>query len=125
MMHQGSLIKILIGVLAASSAIVAGQDSAGSTISATPPVVRQAVVDYERRTITLSGIGFGTATPRVCLGGRVLQVVNHQSERIVARLPTRIRPSRYRLTVTSGSPLAEESRPFEMSIAKLEKPRTL
>ncbi|MFO1418124.1 MAG: IPT/TIG domain-containing protein [Methylotetracoccus sp.] len=119
-MHQASLINLFVAFLASAS-----PDSQETTRTAHPhtgaaPVVSTARVDYDTRTITISGHDFGDGTPSVRLGGRRLELIEHRDELIIVQLPDAMRPSRYRLIVSSGTSSRHESRPFDMSIATLE-----
>lgn len=64
--------------------------------------VQGAVPNYNTDEVTISGTGFGSATPKVDLDGQPLTVVSHTATTIVADMP--VLPSgSYLLTVTSGN----------------------
>lgn len=70
-------------------------------------VVLSAHVDRAAGTLTITGLDFGEATPRVTLGVDDLEVVSHDLGQAVAELPSGFPAGSYLLIVARGSGLPE------------------
>src|SRR5215475_8819616 len=53
-------------------------------------------------TVTITGLNFGTAIPKVNLGRMALCVLSSSDTRLLAQLPPEIEPGTYLLTVVIG-----------------------
>ena len=65
-------------------------------------VISSAVADANVELLTIRGVNFGGARPRVTLAGEALSVMSSGPFEILAALPAGLEPGSYRLTVSRG-----------------------
>lgn len=63
------------------------------------PSIDGAAVDSDAQRVTVFGRKFGAATPVLELGGQRLEVVESTQDQVVAKLPVRLVPATYKLSV--------------------------
>jgi hypothetical protein len=110
MARVGRLGVGLLGIIAVL--LVAGAARADLGI----PLILTAKANLETLELTIQGVNFGSATPRVRLAGFPLTVLTYSASEIVAGLPDGIEPATYQLVVLRGGTFAIPSLPFEVAI---------
>lgn len=66
------------------------------------PLIDGATVDSGRQYVTVFGRKFGTATPELMLGAERLEVVESTEDKVIAKLPVRLVPATYKLSVRNA-----------------------
>ncbi|HEV8632283.1 MAG TPA: hypothetical protein VGV61_18360, partial [Thermoanaerobaculia bacterium] len=89
------------------TAEAAGKPSGGWQTPPMQVVVLSAHVDRAAGTLTVTGLDFGDATPRVTLGVDDLEVASHDLGHIVAKLPETFPAGSYLLIVARGAGLPD------------------
>jgi microcystin-dependent protein len=80
------------------------------------PLILRANANLDTLALTIQGVNFGSATPKVRLAGVPLPVLIYSATEIVAGLPDGIEPATYQLVVLRGGVLPIPSLPFEVAI---------
>ena len=89
----------------------------------TPPTpeILSTTVDLRESLMVIGGRHFGSTTPAVTLGHRLLKVNSFSDNEVVVGLPGDIAPGTYSLTVTTNGPYRLMSRPFSAGLFTVAK----
>lgn len=90
----------ILGILAILAFSLATETAVGETALLTPKIL-SVIVDSQGNFLVLNGRDFGVETPAIRLGEQMLQVKSSSANRVVADLPSNLRPATYRLTVSA------------------------
>lgn len=63
------------------------------------PVINKVAIDSGTQQVTLSGSQFGAVAPELWLGNHRLEVVESTQNQVVAKLPVKLVPATYKLSV--------------------------
>lgn len=92
----GLVVTAMAALTWAPAAYSRGAGGVGS------PVIKSVVVDSEQQRVTVSGSQFGEAAPELALGDQRLEVVESTQNQVVAKLPVKIVPATYKLSVRNA-----------------------
>ena len=77
------------------------------------PIILWVEADLDQQQLTIHGVNFGTATPKVGPLGATLGVMSYSQTEILAMLPAGIDPGTYQLLIIRG---LIPSLPFEVAL---------